>query len=354
MKYAYRSIVGPSFVTLIALAGLACGSSKGSGFGDNGSSGGSGGSGSGGGSGGSGSSGGGSSGGSGSSGSFGDAAPPPGGDGGSNCTVGAGKYIYVVSDNNTLYTFDPTLFPSASAFVAVGMVPCVPSGGYVNSMAIDRQANAYVNTHPDGKIWKVTTTAPVTCTMTGFQTGQGTPPFSNDLGMGFAADSKGAATDTLYVSDNSGPLGVCTQTTPAMGSCWGLGLASVDLTSWTLHPVGVYTSTAAGYNAELTGTGNGDLFGFFTTTPSSYGLIDKTSGHTDTPPPTVENSVTVGTGGYAFSFWNGDFYFYTAPSGNTVPQHLTTKTGTVTPGEMLSFVIVGAGVSTCAPVGMAQ
>jgi hypothetical protein len=349
MKYAYRFLVGPSVVTLLAAASLACGSSKGSGFGTDGSSS-SGGSGSSGGSSGglgSGSSGGGS----GSSGSFGDAAPPPpSGDSGagSNCTVGAGKYIYVVSDMNELYTFDPTLFPSASAFKDVGMVPCVSGGGYVNSMAIDRQANAYINIHPDGTIMKLTTTAPVTCTPTGFTSGQSM--FSGDLGMGFAADSKGAATDTLYVSDNSGPLGVCTASTPTMGSCWGLGLGKVDLNSWTLTPLGAYTASAAGYNAELTGTGNGDLYGFFTTTPSSYGPIDKTNGHTDSPAPTVETSVMVAMGGYAFSFWGGDFYFYTAPSGNTVPQHLSTSTMTVTAGDMLSFVIVGAGVSTCAPV----
>jgi hypothetical protein len=345
-KYAYGSI-GPSLVTLIALAGLACGSSKGSGFGDNGS----GGSGSGGGLGGS-ASGGGSSGGSGSSGSFGDGGAPPGDDGGggSNCTIGAGKYIYVVSDMNTLYTFDPTLFPSKNAFTAVGMVPCVPPGGNVNSMAIDRQANAYINIHPDGSIMKLTTTPPLTCTPTGFMPGQGMPAFSNDLGMGFAADGMGAATDTLYVSDNSGPLGVCTATNPTMGSCWGLGLASVDLNSWTLQTIGGYTAPVAGYNAELTGTGNGDLFGFFTTTPSSYGLINTTNGHTDSPPPTTEMSIMVAMGGFAFSFWGGDFYFYTAPTGNTVPQHLSTATGTVTSGEPLSFVIVGAGVSTCAPV----
>jgi len=167
--------------------------------------------------------------------------------------------------------------------------------------------------------------------------------------MGFVADQAGSMNETLYVSDNGGPEGDCMQTTPGPG-CMGLGLASLDIGSWTLSPLGAYTNSVAGYNAELTGTGGGDLYGFFTTTPSSYGKIDKTNGHTDSPAPTVLQSVDVGMGGYAFSFFGGDFYFYTASTTpNTVPQHLETKTGNVTMGEQLSFVIVGAGVSTCAP-----
>jgi hypothetical protein len=330
----------PLFLAALCLAASAtgCGSDKGSGFGDaggsffGGSGGGSGGSGSGG------------------SGSGGSGSGGLGGDGGtlptSDCAPGAAQFIYVVSDMNTLYTFDPTKFPSAQAFTAVGTVPCVPTGSYVNSMAIDRQATAYINFH-DGSVVKMTTSPPLQCMPTGFMAGQS--GFTNDLGMGFVSDQAGSMNETLYVSDNGGPLGNCTQTTPSSG-CMGLGLGKLDIGSWTLTPVGPYTSTAAGYNAELTGTGAGDLFGFFTTTPSSYGRIDKTNGHTDSPAPTVETSVNVAMGGYAFSFWGGDFYFYTAPTGNTVPQHLNTRTATVTAGDMLSFVIVGAGVSTCAPI----
>jgi hypothetical protein len=272
--------------------------------------------------------------------------------------VGASKYIYVVSDDsstppNQLYTFDPTKFPSASAFTALGQVPCVPMGGYVNSMAIDRQGNAYLNMHPDGTIFKVTTTSPPMCTPTSFTGGQAS--FTNDLGMAFAVDPSNGGADTLFVSDNAGPMGNCTASTPTMGSCWGLGLGKVDTSSWTLSRIGMgYTALAAGYNAELTGSGqsavnNHTLFGFFTTGPSSYGPIDTMLGTTDNPAPTVETSVTIGSGGYAFSFYGGDFYFYTAATGNTVPQHLATATGTVTPGAMLNFVIVGAGSSTCVP-----
>jgi hypothetical protein len=254
---------------------------------------------------------------------------------------------------NTLFTFNPKLFPAATAFTPVGPVPCVPSGSYVNSMAIDQQGTAYLNMNSDGSIWTMNTSPPLACTKTSFTAGQA--GFSNDLGMAFAKDSSSPTGESLYVSDNHGPLGDCmTQTTPSMGSCWGLGLGKVDTSSWTLTRIGMgFTSTAAGYNAELTGTGmsgTNPLVGFFTTSnPSaSYGPIDPKLGTTDNPAPS-NVAVNIATGGYAFSYFGGDFYFYTSATGNTVPQHLSTSTGTVTSGAMLGYVIVGAGASTCVP-----
>ncbi len=188
-----------------------------------------------------------------------------GGDGsignGGNCATGAGQFIYVITEDNNLYTFDPTQFPAASAFTLVGPVPCNPMGGGVNSMAVDRSATAWVN-FADGTIYKMTTTAPITCTQTGFVAGQG--GFTNALGMGFASDGPDSGTETLYVSDNAGPGGDCMATTPSAG-CMGKGLGTIDLTTMTLTPIGAYTGPAAGYNAELTGSGDGRLFGFFTT-----------------------------------------------------------------------------------------
>ncbi len=352
MKRAHSPTVCPLFGMAIALAGFACGSPSGNGFGDGGTSSGFGGS-SGTGSGGSSSgSGGSSSGTSGSSSGFGGSGS--GGDdgggssSGSNCAAGAVQFIYVISEMNELYTFDPTkVAQGMGAFTDVGPVTCDTSG--VNSMAVDRSAVAYVNFN-SGAIFKVTTTAPPTCTPTGFMSGQ--QGFTADLGMGFVANSKGSMNETLYVSDNGGPEGACSQTTPSMNGCWGLGLGTVDINSWTLTPIGAYTGNAAGYNAELTGTANGDLYGFFTTTPSSYGPIDKTNGHTDTPPPTPEPTVNIANGGYAFSYWGGDFYFYTASNtnnGNTVVSHLQTSNMQITNSPELTFVIVGAGTSTCAP-----
>jgi hypothetical protein len=66
-----------------------------------------------------------------------------GGSSTSNCASGAGSFVYVISDANDLYTFDPTQFPPPAAFTLVSAVPCDSSG--VNSMAVDRSATAWVN-----------------------------------------------------------------------------------------------------------------------------------------------------------------------------------------------------------------
>ncbi|MGH7298755.1 MAG: hypothetical protein ACRELB_27690, partial [Polyangiaceae bacterium] len=267
-----------------------------------------------------------------------------GGDGGTttgtDCASGAGSYVYVISDADELYTFDPSKFPAASAFTLVGPVPCDSSG--VNSMAVDRSATAWVNFN-DGSIYRVTTTAPVTCTPTGFVAGQA--GFTKDLGMGFSVDAPGSSAETLFVSDNGGPGGDCSKAAPGQG-CTGKGLGTLDPATMTLTPLGGYTATAAGYNAELTGTGDGKLYGFFTTSPGAYGPIDKSSGATSAPAPTSLSTVDASNGGYAFSFFGGDFYFYTAPKGNTVVTHLQTATGQTTASPELAFTIVGAGVST--------
>ena len=129
------------------------------------------------------------------------------------------------------------------------------------------------------------------------------------------------------------------------------GLGKLDLTAQTLSPVGPFSGALAGQNAELTGTGDGRLFGFFTTSPIQIAQIDKTSGATSNVAPL--NTVEVPSY-WAFSFWGGDFYLYTCPSDptrTTNVNHYSPSTGTIDTSYMtnIGFRIVGAGVSTCAP-----
>ncbi len=258
-----------------------------------------------------------------------------------NCASGAGSFIYVISDENDLYTFDPTQFPSAGAFSLVGNVACDMSG--VNSMAVDRSATAWVNFN-DGKIFQVTTTAPITCTPTTFAAGQG--GFSNALGMGFSVDSSGSNDETFYVSDNGGPGGDCNASSPSSG-CMGKGLGTIDTTTMILTPLGPYTGALPATTPSSPGPAKGTFSG------SSPPPPDRTARSTRRPArrasPTSLPTVNAANGGYAFSFWGGDFYFYTAPSNETKVTHLETSTGTTTTSPELSFTIVGAGVSTCAP-----
>ena len=61
---------------------------------------------------------------------------------------------------------------------------------------------------------------------------------------------------------------------------------------------------------------------------------------------------------WAFSFWGGDFYLYTAPDPLLEPDRTTNVTryrpsdGSVDAAYMVNigFRIAGAGVSTCAPL----
>jgi hypothetical protein len=239
-----------------------------------------------------------------------------------------------------MYAFDPMHL----TFTMIGTVNC-PGEPFpvsnVNSMAIDRQANAWVN-FTSGHICKCPTTAPVNCQTTSFQPNQG--GFTNELGMGFSADMPGSNAETLFVSDNNGPGG---HNVPGGGK----GLGWVDLTTMRMTPLGVYTNVNMGYNAELTGTGDAKLYGFFTTTPADLAEINKANGATPNPIPLP--TVNASNGGYAFSFWGGDFWFYTdfgVANGSTV-THFVTATGMASVAlQGVGFTIVGAGVSTCAPV----
>jgi hypothetical protein len=60
-------------------------------------------------------------------------------------------------------------------------------------------------------------------------------------------------------------------------------------------------------------------------------------------------------GAWAFAFWGGDFYLFTAPGGNGTSSLVTRyrpSDGSVTQVAMAPGVtIVGAGVSPCAPGG---
>ena len=63
--------------------------------------------------------------------------------------------------------------------------------------------------------------------------------------------SAGSSNETLYVAD-----------TDESGTS-GRGLGKIDLTTLTLTRVGDYSGALRGLGAELTGTGDGRLFGFF-------------------------------------------------------------------------------------------
>jgi hypothetical protein len=310
-------------LVLVAAGAVSCsGSKSATGFSDDGGA--------------SGSSGGASSGSSGSSGDLlgGDGGSGSSGTAGNGCSDAA-KLVYVVSDQNTLYSFQP----ASLTFTKIGDLGC-KTGSQPNSMAVDRSGTAWVN-YSDGNLYKVST-ADASCQSTPFKPGQhGYTKF----GMAFATDAAGGTAETLYVSGIvDGQNGA-----PATGQ----GVAKIDLTTYTLTVLGDFSGALQGAGAELTGNGAGRLFGFFTTAPAHLAQIDKSTGATSAV--IALNGVSTGTD-WAFSFWGGDFWFYTADTQfnqgdttNVTRLKAATDNSLGVVKSQIGFRIVGAGVSTCAP-----
>jgi hypothetical protein len=278
---------------------------------------------------------------------------PGGGDGCSD----AAKLIYVLSAENDLYSFSPP----DKQFKKIGALGCKTSMT-PNSMAISRDATAWVNyaagdpltgNDTDGAVFKVST-KDASCQPTSLTLDKEW----YRLGMGFSSDTAGGSAETLFVAatGSSGPSG-------GSGSA---GLGKVDLKGMALAPIGGFSGTLNGQNAELTGTGDGRLYGFFIPydplgglggagKPPQVAQIDKASGATSGAATMTGVEVP---SFWAFSFWGGDFYLYTAPDKTLSPQRTTNVTryspadGKIDTNYMtnIGFRIVGAGVSTCAPV----
>jgi hypothetical protein len=248
----------------------------------------------------------------------------------SNCTDAA-KLVYVVSAENDLYSFSP----ADKVFTKIGTLDCPAGNDGPNSMAVDRSGTAWVN-YSQGALFKVST-ANAHCEATSFAVGQ--HGFGPRFGMAFSANSAGSNDETLYV------VGI-------LPNDAGQGIATIDLSTFTLTPIGDFSGTLKGKGAELTGTGDAKLFGFFTTQPdATLAQIDKPSGMTPTP----KDLTGVNTGlAWAFSFWGGDFWFYTSDgvSPSKVQQLKTSSDNSISVAvpDVGGFKIVGAGVSTCAPV----
>jgi hypothetical protein len=255
-----------------------------------------------------------------------------------NCSEAA-QLVYVLSDASDLYSFRPNL----RQFTRIGRLRC-PTDMQPNSMAIDRNAVAWVNYvagglgDTAGAIYRVNTTD-ASCT--------GDPPIRMPagflrVGMGFSTAGPDTTSEALFVASTSDPFGGPSQ-----------GLARYDAADQRVVPIGGFTGALRGQSAELTGTGDGRLFGFFTTTPVRVVEIDKATAAVVNSAPLTQVETPQA---WAFSFWGGDFYLYTAPSALVGRSSNVTRyrpsDGSVDTGYMtnVGFRIVGAGVSTCAPI----
>jgi hypothetical protein len=264
-----------------------------------------------------------------------------------DCTNKGITYIYAIGEDNQIYSY----YPKTGEFTFIGTLNCpAPPGATPFSMAVDHEGTAYVVfSHTlgeggtvvalpgNGELFKVSTKTAL-CESTPFVPNQhGFFTF----GMAFVANvGDGGTGETLYVAGD---------TTDA--------LATINLDTFELDVVAPFTGDTGNpvAQAELTGTGDGRLFGFFAPAnmnnvpPSFIDQIDPRSAKVLSSvllPDVIEGQ------GWAFGFWGGDFYTFTAPDDNTtVVTRYKPSDGSVTQVATApsGVVIVGAGVSTCAP-----
>jgi len=241
--------------------------------------------------------------------------------------------VYLLSDTAELWLFDP----STLEFTKLGSFDCgvAPT---TFSMGVARDGTAWIMFQPTGEIFLVDVNDANTCMPSGWQPSQ----FGYNLfGMGFSSPAGGGCDDLFLHSFDGGEW--------AEGESLGM-LARVNRETMAALPV-----APIDYNGgELTGTGDGRLFAFAGAGGAKLVEYDRASGEelAITQIPNLELTYA-----FAFAFWGGDFYFFTESGGIGTPSRVTWLDhdqseggGSTTVVAEAPLRVVGAGVSTCAPI----
>lgn len=261
------------------------------------------------------------------------------------CTADGLDLIYVVDTNNEFLSFDPRELGTVEGpfTVIANPLDCPASAPYPSwqsslpfSMSIDRDARAWV-LYTSGEIFNVDVTTGA-CTSTAFQPSQQTGAWKL-FGMGFATDDLTGNTEELYVT--GGPE------QPVAQQMFGY----IGPTTLTIMNVGAVN--AGTQSPELTGTGDAKLYGYFPGTVGFVQEIDKSTGHVIGSPINAE-PLQGAPEAWAFAQWGGKFYIFVTDSttGESMVQRIDRATG-ANEGVIIHaspYEVVGAGVSTCAPI----
>ncbi|AKU93657.1 hypothetical protein AKJ09_00321 [Labilithrix luteola] len=223
------------------------------------------------------------------------------------------KVVYVVSPNpDAIYRFDPETLQ----FTRLGYLDCLHAGSF--SMAVDRKGFAWI-LFSDGAMVKVRLDN-LQCTQIALRNKDSRLGL---FGMGFAKDDS-ITGETLYLHKGY--------------------LLKVDPS--TLEVTSLGQPVPAG-GAELTGTGAGELFGYW----PYNGTVSRIDKETGVNLETYRTSA-VDANDWAFAQWGGDFWIFSrldpAPSAKVTRFSPASNESTVVVPDV-GFRIVGAGVSTCAP-----
>lgn len=256
--------------------------------------------------------------------------------------------IYVVDSSYRLLSFDPG--DDLHVFSLRGNLNCaagavLPGWGGMSagatpfSMSVDRTGRAWV-LYSSGEIFWTNVRNPESCTLSPWQAG--TEGFEL-FGMGFASVAPDSGAEELFVAG-----GTATQlATHATGRLGVIEPEGMDFSvKGSLSP--------SEYGPELTGTGEGELFGYFPGLASTkVALLDKTTGANalEWLLPALPGQLRA----WAFAHWGGRFYIFISFIDPIEGQLSQVHRFDPATGESevvlddIPYVIVGAGVSTCAP-----
>ncbi len=271
-----------------------------------------------------------------------------GGGAGDSCGASGVELIYVVTRDNELLSFDP-LKLGGNPFTVIGSLSCpagppLGGGGLPGqpatpfSMSVDRNALAWV-LYSSGEMFHVSTEN-ASCSATSFATSQqGFELF----GMGFVSDSASSDSETLFIAGGSAG-------SPSPGDLGVLDTAAMTVSHSGALPNGEF-------GPELSGTGEGKLFGYYPSSSNSYvGEMDKTSGANtkQLPLEALSGAATA----WAFAHYGGKVYiFITTDDGVLFPNPISRVLELdLASGDERTVIaeselaVVGAGVSTCAPI----
>jgi len=229
------------------------------------------------------------------------------------------KEIFVIDrETKDLYTFDAV----GLSFTRIGTLDC---GGAATpgSMGVSRSGTAWV-LFSDETLYEVDTET-AACTQTAYS--DGATGFGA-FGMGFSSDSAGSQDETLFVA-NADTLGV------------------LNTGDWTITELGPMSS-----QAEVTGKANGELWAIL---PLEMRMVrlNKTNAAVleDYDLSDLMTDMDIDT--FAFAHWGGSLWVFIREygMGSTTDIYKFDENHDFTRvAEDTGIVVVGAGVSTCAPI----
>ena len=230
--------------------------------------------------------------------------------------------IYVITESADILSFDPT----TSLFRKMGTISCPGTASFPNSMAVARSGLAYVGSSmaPSSRSeWPRPSASP-------------RPSLSTKAGLR-SLEWATCATMRATARRSTSPRRMTLLGWPGSTRVRSCSTSS-DPSRWNIT------------TPELTGTGAGQLFAFeaIDNNDSAILEIDKATA------TVVAESLLTGVergNAWAFSFWGEAFYTFTRPASSpgSVVARFRPSDGSIVRVAATDEVIVGAGVSTCAP-----